>query len=299
MPSTLSSAGWGDVEALLELRDDLADPPMPYTETWTGDGVSTAVRCQKWPVYDQVSNEYPVTLTVGGVAATLKGSRASLSASTDAFIEPDTGWVYFQTAPANAASIVLNHYAVTWTDRRLLWAVQAGLRKLFPVMGQEDTCTFQLQTLVWEYTLTPFQVWQDPRTRIMAVEVQEIPASTNRFYRLFGWDRFGLNQIRIPASQAYSPGSVCRVRYWGPYRSLSELEEQPRDLVLLYAKGRLLLDKAAQSARFDQPQPSAQTQQNDQKNIAAGSSMMEEFRTQLAAMARPVKIAAPSSSYQQ
>jgi hypothetical protein len=141
-------------------------------------------------------------------------------------------------------------------------------------------------------------VWKDPRTRIIAVEAQEIPAATERYWRLHGWERFNLNQIRIPASQAFTPGAQVRVRYWGPYRSISELEEQPRDLVLLYAKGKLLYDKGAQAARFDQPQPSQDAKQRDQSNIAAGASMMEEFRTQLTAMARPVKIAAPMSSYQ-
>jgi hypothetical protein len=297
VPSTIASAGWSDAEALTELRGDLNDFPMPYTETWTGDGASAAMRCMKWPVYDANSAEYSMALTVGGVPSTLKQSRADLSAATDAYIENETGWVYFQQAPASGASVSLAHYQTIWTDRQMGYAIAAGLRKLFPMMGQEDFCSITLQTFVYEYTLTPFAVWRDPRARVIAVEVQEIPAATERFWRLQNWERIGLNVIRLPDSQYFTPGAQVRVRYWGPYTSVAELEEAVRDMVLMYAKGRLMLDKAAQAARFENPSPSEQSQQRDQQNIAVAASMIQEFQTWLAHFSRPVKIAGIQSTY--
>lgn len=297
MPSTIASAGWSDAEALTEIRGDLNDFPMPYTEGWVGDGSSTTFRCQKWPVYDANSPEYSASLVVNGTPATLKGSRAELSNPTDAYVENETGWIYFQTAPVNGATVSFAHYSVVWTDRQLGYAIASGLRKLFPKMGQEDFCTLTLQTFVYEYPLTPFAVWRDPRSRVIGVEVQEIPAATERFWRLQNWERIGLNVIRIPDSQYFTPGAQVRVRYWGPYTSVAELEEAVRDMVLMYAKGRLMLDRASQATRFDSPQPSEQGQQRDQQSIAVGASYIQEFQTWLEHFARPVKIAGPMSTY--
>ncbi|HXA90653.1 MAG TPA: hypothetical protein VNW96_19215 [Mycobacterium sp.] len=298
MPSSIASGGITEQSLLLRLRADLQDPPLPYKETWTGDGVTTNLRVQQWPIYDANSGDYPLTVTVAGVAATPKGARSLLSASTDVFVEYDTGWLYFQTAPANAASVVCQHYRVLFTDARLLNAVNEGLRQLCPHLMRWTNYTFQLAVNQWEYAL-PLPDFQSPYTRIVKVEVQEIPAATEPFFVEARWRRVALNTIKIHESQWFTPGATCRVQYWTPYQAISDVDPQNQDLPLLYAKGRLMIDKEMIRARFDQAQAQGQAEQNNPPGASAnaGMTILQEFRQQVQERKRIIPMAGSVSTW--
>lgn len=298
MPSSVASGGVTEQDVLLRLRTDLQDSPLPYKETWTGDGVTTTFRTQKWPVYDVNSTDYPLSITVNGIAATVKGARSLLSAATDVFVEYDTGWLYFQTAPGNNLPVICQHYSVLFTDQRLLNAINEGLRQLCPDFLRWSSCTFQLAVNQWEYTL-PLPDFQSPYTTIVKVEVREIPAATEPFYVEARWRRVSLNSIKIHASQAYTPGATVRVQYWTPYQTISDIDPQNQDLPLLYAKGRLLIDKEMIRARFDQAQAQGQAEQNNPPGASAnaGMTLLQEFRQQKLERKRIIPMAGAMSTW--
>jgi hypothetical protein len=193
-------------------------------------------------------------------------------------------------------NITFTHYRVRWRDSKILAALGAGLRLIFPRIGQTYTTVFQTATNIWEYSLPPD--FNDPRTRITSVELQEVPYMTERYHPITTWRRVGLNSIKLSDGGDLPPGTNIRVTYWGPYRSLSDLEDQLQWLPVLYAKYKLLSDKEALRARGDIAaitQDAGANQPGTQMTVAL--AYLQEFNDALLQLKRGVRINRVTSTY--
>lgn len=281
---TVTSGGKTELEYIAEIRDELKDYPFPLRESFTGNGTAVYTRLQRFPVWD---ND-PFLAVVGASAYNLVPTRADLSGATDCAIDFDTGFIYFKTAPPNAQTVTITKQKVIWSDRTILRKCGDALRMMFPKVWQRQTAQVTLAVNQWEYAL-PMPDFQDPRTQIMRVEVQEIPAFTERFRYLLGWRRTSVNTIQIPRSQRYTPSSQVRITYAAPYRSLSDLEPQLQHLPKLYAKAMLLYDAEARRVRIDTVSAT-----NDEQTNAPGAQaqmagqFLAEFYRALADLERPI-----------
>lgn len=313
MPN-FSSAGLGDEVFLQILRDEIEDPPIPYVESFTANGTNYIYRLQKFPSWD---GDNITTITVGATPQTLVANRGAAVGANKVYLEPDTGALYWDPAspPAASAAVTIVHYQVRWLDRRLLHNLYAGLRAMFPMVWELQFVKLFFQTNVWEYSLnqapeaqeiragldqpSPTNDFFDPRSRILAVEVQEIPAATERFIPINNWHRTGQATIMLPTSQYYSPGATVRVWYAGPYRSLSDLEPQVQHLPVWYAKGKLLADREIVRARFDQPSTTANEQANPPfTSLNIGKFHLQQFDQELDRLKRPMPMPTVLSTYE-
>jgi hypothetical protein len=249
-----SSAGIADSVFLAQLRSDLRDPPIFFKEQFSPDGVSLVYRLQNFPHYDgdgYGAQPSLFSIVSNGVLQTLVTSYDALSGAGQVYVDAETGFLYWSVAPVSgASSLVINHRRVRWTDRMLRFALYSGLRAMFPQVWQlRSDVVLTLATNQWEYPLPA--VFSDPRVRVLRVEVQEIPATTERFRVMTAWRRVGLQSIQIPSSQWFSPGAAVRVTYRGPVASLSDLDTASQELPLLYAKWVLLSNQEAPRSRQD------------------------------------------------
>jgi hypothetical protein len=170
----------------------------------------------------------------------------------------DTGELRFPIAPAANDVVQINYQTVKWRDQKILDALYAGLREMFPHVGKvyTDTST-SIQVNVWDYTLP---VWaQDPRSRVYNVEIRD-PGIIVEPYRDIrgGWYRVNLTTLHIPRSQYYSPVGNLRIVGWGPYLVLGDLEPQLFHLPVWYALSVLLPKKESFRLRQDTAVPITQ-----------------------------------------
>ena len=295
-----SAAGIDDVAFLGMLRDDMDDPPIPFGETFSTTPTTSFVRLNQYPVYD---NDRFLSVTLGTKQCNLVPSRRDIqqgsgSNNPDVYVEPETGYVYFLDTPQISSVNQLNiqHYKVRWTDRRMLNALYAGLKAMFPRVWQRKTFVFQAVVNQYEYALS--NDFFDPRSKILRVEYQEIPFATERYHPVNGCYLTQLNTLMVPWSQGLTPGANIRVTYAAPYYSLSDLESQVQHLPGWYAKGRLLMDKEVLRVRYDMG-PVAQNEQQYPPGTSqnAGIYHMQQFERELDRLARVIPHSMPRSVF--
>lgn len=289
-----SEAGVSDRTFARRLRQLLRDLPVQANEQANGNGMSTVFQLTKVPIYDDSRCE----VFVGSTQYPIVESPASLSTG-NCFLDFDTGALIFHEPPAAGQNnVVIQHSRVRWTEAVLMASLYGGLRQLFPAMFKRQTDTsITMQVNQWLYAL-PEDFW-DPRVRIIAAYIQEVPSSVNRPVPIAGFYRVGLNQLQVPTSQRYTPGATLWLDYTAPYRSLSELEPQAYDLPIWYAAGQLLGFDEPRRTRVDTQSPAAEQSANPpgyQQNT--GAWFMTQFRTLLAQLsAPPVPGPRPVSTY--
>lgn len=296
VPPSLAAAGVDDSVFVRILRDDMDDSPVPVMETFASAPATPWVQLRQYPVWDADSRLSVVSNT--GEPFTIVQSRDALVSAGQCYVEYDTGYVYFASAadPLLGGGLTVTHYRVRWLDRRMLNALYAGLKAMFPRIWAYKTFTFTLNVNQWEYQLP--SDFYDPRCCIFRVEVQDIPFATERYHRINSWFLTAYNVIHIPWSQAFSPGARVRVHYAGPYTSLAELEPQVQHLPLWYAKGKLLLDKEVLRVRYDLGPVTVNEQQHPPGASAnAGIYHLRQFEAELERLATPIPIASPQSTY--
>lgn len=303
MPASFASpaaAGIDDESFLQILRDDMDDYPQPFTETFATAPVTPFIRLNQLPVWDGDKN---LSVVLGTRTCHLVDGRknlAQLSSATvpDVYVEPDTGYIYFADIPAISQSnqLTVAHYKCRWTNRRMLNALYAGLKAMFPRVWQRKTTVVNAAVNQYEYALNAD--FLDPRVVIIRVEWQEIPFATERYHRIAGAFMTQLNVIQIPWSQQLTPGANIRVTYAGAYSSLSDLEPQVQHLPLWYAKGKLLMDKEVLRSRYDMG-PSANNEQANPPGISqnAGLYHMQQFERELDRLQRPLTKQRPATVY--
>lgn len=288
-----SEGGVDDDTFVHRLRELLGDLPVMTDEQFSPTGTATKFICTKLPIND---DRY-VSVTVSNVPVPIVTSRTSIPAGS-VYVDYDTGLLIFGTAPAvGTNTVVIQKSRVRWRDSTLLNALYGGLRSLWPQVWKEAVDTsITMATNQYDYTMPP-DFW-DARSTIMRVSMREIPAQTNVFHIIAGATRVGLDTIRIPRSQRWSPTSTLEVQYAAPYRSLSELAPAEYDLVLWYAAGMILGFGEIKRTSVDSQTVAASTSANPsgyQQNT--GSWFMSQYRVLIASLARPMGMSAPISTY--
>lgn len=294
---TVGSAGTSDSVFIRKLRLFMEDEALFSPEQLSANGTSTEYRVSQFPVHEQ-----GITIKVGVTTQTLIADRTALvgAGAGKCCIDYETGWVFWDVAPAAGSNNVqFRKDKVRWRNERMLEALYTGLKMMFPLVWQKctDVTSLSLTVNQWDYTLP--QVFSDPRVKLYQVEVQSIPSAYERFRVVQNWRRIGPSIIQFPQSQYYSPGSLVRLSYYGPYQALSDLEEQLEPLPLWYAKGYLLSNKETVRARFDQ----STTTQDVQANPAgtsqnAGEFYFRKFYQALDALKRPLPVGPVLVNYQ-
>ncbi len=238
-----------------------------------------------------------LTVTVNGTPQQIV--NVPTPAAAEVFIDFDTGRMIFGTpppsTPANNLQIVKN--TVKWRDSTLKESLMDGARMMWPKVGKiatDDSIT--LATLQWDYQLPP--QFNDPMVRITSVETREIPASSNYFRPIQGWQRIGNDTLRIPVSQVFSPGTSVEIRYEAPYATLSDVEPSLQMLPLWWAAGTLLGFKETRRQASDIANVTAEAQANPpggQQN--AGTWYIRQFYQALAQISRPRSAQGMQSTY--
>ena len=298
---TGSSAGTSDLVFINRLREFMEDVPLFSPQNTTSTGGSSEYRAVDFPLYDgdsygDASQRFVITVGSPPVVQTLVDSRADLSGVNQVAIDYENGWMYWHPNFPPNGPLTLRASKVRWRDQRMLEALYGGLRAMSRVCRQDQVDTsITTQILVWEYPLS--NIFWDPNTRITNVEVLDIPYQMNR-YQPIDWHRGSMNTIVLPASQAYTPGALIRIRYQGGYQSLGDVPESEAELPLWWAKGYLLTNKEIVRARQD----TANVTQDQNANPPgtsqnAGAFFFAQFEKELQRMQRVMPMARPLSTY--
>ena len=112
----VAAQGIDDETYVTMLRDDMDDQPIPYSETFAVASTTAFVRLNQYPVYDA---DRFLTVSSSAVGTfQLVDNRQDIVLSNQCYVEPETGYVYFQSA-GQTANVTINHYKVRWTNRRV------------------------------------------------------------------------------------------------------------------------------------------------------------------------------------
>lgn len=295
-PVAADSTGLPDSQWVTDVRDALRDYPKYTTETWTADGTNGVVAFTGAPL---TVAKPPINIPGGLVANTSLLVRdntlpqnytvitSGVPSSTQVLVNHDTGEIQWATAPITGHVIQLSYQSVRWSDLSILTALYDGLRAIFPASGKTYTdITIPIQVNVWDYTLP---LWfQDPRSRLLSIEVQDPYVQIEPWKPApGGFARVGLNQIHLPWSQRYSPAARIRIQGWGPYLTLGDLEPQLYHLPIWYALGALLPKQEAKRIREDTMVPLTQAGgQAPSLQLQTGDYYQRRFEAALASLRR-------------
>lgn len=258
-PVAASDTALPDSQWVTSVRDALRDYPKKTTDSWTADGTngfssagSVPIQVSKPPIND---GSLVVKDSTSGTTYTVVTSGTP--SGTQVLANYDTGELEWATAPTSSHVIQMAYQSIKWRDGSIEAALYAGLRAMFPKVGKTYVDTsIQIQVNQWDYTLP---IWaQDPRARVVKVEVADPFIPTEPFVPMDNWERAGLTQIHLPTSQRYSPVTRLRLTGWGPYLTLGDLEPQLYELPIWYALGTLLPKQEAKRIREDTMVPLAQ-----------------------------------------
>lgn len=252
-PVAADSSGLPDSTWITAVRDALEDYAEYKLESWTADGTNGVVGAGANPLKtaQRPINDSSLTVRDNTAAINYTVITSGTPAAGQVLANLNTGELVFPSAPPANDVIQISYQAVKWRDQKILDALYAGLRQMFPRVGKVYTDTsLNIQVNVWDYTLP---IWcQDPRSRVLNVMVRD-PGITVEPYRQLrgGWERRNLTTLHIPRSQSYSPVANIWITGWGPYLTLGDLEPQLFHLPVWYALSVLLPKKESFRIRQD------------------------------------------------
>lgn len=290
--TTGQEAGLSDRQYIRRLRELLDDIPKPADEQGSGLGNSIRYNVQTSPIND---DDY-LSVEVDGV--NLQIIEVPTPTNGEVFVDFDTGRMIFGTPPAaEDNNILVLKNTARWRDSTLKEALMDGVRNMYPKMGKIATDeSLSIAVLQWDYPLP--SIFNDANLRITGVGIREIPASSNYFRPLSGWEQIGNTTLRVPPSQGFAPGATIQLTYEAPYGSLSEVEQKAQMLPIWYAAGMLLGFKDAKRQRVDTNNVTAEANANppgSQQN--SGAFFIRQFYTTLSQLARVRKSPTPQTDY--
>lgn len=259
-PAAADNTGLPDSQWITAVRDALEDYPRYTIETWTADGVNGVVGSNASPVSLAAPpvNDGSLTVRDNTAATNFAVITSGTPSNTQVLANLNTGELTFLAAPTTGDILQFSYQKCKWRDQKILDALYAGLRAMFPFVGKvyTDTST-NIQVNVWDYTLP---IWaQDPRSRVQNIEIRDPGIPTEPYRRLLGgFYRKNLTTVHIPRSQAYSPTANLYITGWGPYLTLGDLEPQLFHLPVWYALSVLLPKKESFRIRQDTMVPLTQ-----------------------------------------
>lgn len=254
-PQAADSTGLPDSTWIAKVRDSLQDYPRWLLEQWpSADGVNGVSGAGAAPLSVQFPKVNGSSVTgdntplvtdagVGGAGPNVPFpvvDYPTAPAAGQVQVNYDTGEMTFQAPPTATHQINVSYQTCKWRDQSILDALSDGLRAMFPVCGKTYTDTsIQLAVAKYDYQLPSW--FNDPRSRIINIEVTELLNSTEPFRPAPpGEERIGLGLLHVPWSQRYGPTAWLRIVGWGPYLRLADLEPQLFNLPIYYALGVLL-----------------------------------------------------------
>jgi hypothetical protein len=248
-----------------DVRTSLEDYGDSITDgNMTGDATTTRFKLSSPPI--KTGSD---VVTVGGVLQVNP---------TNYTINYDNGEMVFASIPANGAAIVVTYTKVVWRDERIISAINAGIRELYPALYRIGEIYVKTRSAVWEYDLTSttdvpaantFSDWTLPTTYNPATARTDAVRPQTRVhwmeYRPFGalqqfvpneyFRRFDRN-LRIDLDLL--PSSTLRLVYSTGFTVLvatTDVSDVPDDFYMLpvwYALSVLMEKKEAKRVRFDQ-----------------------------------------------
>lgn len=249
-----------------DVRTSLEDYGDTITDNFTADGVTTIWKLSSFPIKFQSE-----TVTDNSVLKTRV---------TDYNVNYDNGEITFVVAPVNTHAVVVQYTKVVWRDERIITALQAGIRELFPAVYVQRECYLLVQNLKYDYDLTtttdvpdnftttypnlalPANYtasqarldFADSRTRIGWAEI--IPFGSNQtFQPMEFFHRTTTNIVHIDFSIV--PFSVIKFVYAGAPKLLtlgSDTADVPDafyQLPIWYALSTLMEKKEGPRSRYD------------------------------------------------
>src|SRR5215472_11264469 len=255
-PVAADNTGLPDSTWISAVRDSLEDYPETQPESWTADGVNGVVGANAAPLKTAKRPINDGSLTVrdnsAGINYTvITSGTPSAGPPATVLANLNTGELTFASPPPPPNLIQFSYQPCKWRDQKILDALYAGLRAMFPSVGKIYTDTsLNIQVNVYDYTLP---LWaQDPRSRINDIRVRDPGIVIMPYLELAGgWTRVNLTTVRLLGSQAYSPTANLFITGWGPYLTLGDLEPQLFQLPVWYALSVLLPKKESFRIRQD------------------------------------------------
>jgi hypothetical protein len=283
-PVAADNTGLPDAQWITAVRDALEDHPEYTIESWTADGTNGVVGPNASPLKTgkRPINDGSLAIRDATAAVTYTIITSGTPSSTQVLANYNTGELQWLAAPASPDNIQISYQSCKWRDQKILDALYAGLRAMFPHVGKTytDTST-SIQVNVYDYTLP---IWcQDPRSRVYDIDIRDPGITIEPYRRLAGgFDRVNLTTVHIPRAMSYSPTANLRIVGWGPYLTLGDLEPQLFQLPVLYALSMLLPKKETFRLRQDTAVPL--TQEGGQQPgllVQTGDYFLKRFETEL------------------
>lgn len=288
-PAASDSTGLADDSWITAVRDALEDWPEYVADTISADGTNGVIgpnavpyKASRRPIMDGSLAVRDNTASTNFVVDTTGSPAAG-----HVLVNLDTGELRFNAAPAAGNALQWSYQVVKWRDQKILDALYAGLRAMFPRVGKNYTDTsLTIFTNTWDYTLP---VWaQDPRSRVLSIEVRDPGIATEPYRQIAGgFHRSDLLTVHIPRAQQYSPTANLKITGWGPYLRLADLEPQLFHLPVWYALSVLLPKKESFRIRQDTMVPLTQ-EGGQQPGILTqtGDYYLKRFETELERLSR-------------
>lgn len=294
LPVAADATGLADASWIADVRDTLKDYPNWQSDSKTADGVNGVISATGLPY---VLSRRPILISTdnGGVDPYVTNAGVAVTRDTanppgagKYYLNPDTGEIIFNAAPANANALLFTYQVVKWRDLTIMTALYAGMRAMFPHVGKTyvDT-TVSVQVNKWDYALPSWA--QDPRSQVIRVEVIDPDIATEQYTDSpsLVWYRVGSNLLHVRNSQAYSAVGRFRITGWGPYLELKDLEPQLYHLPIWYACGTLLMKSEGPRLREDTMIPITQEGARPPlANIQAGAAYLKLFWDELSKKTR-------------
>jgi hypothetical protein len=295
-PAFADATGLSDAQWIADVRDSLEDFPRWLLETFTGDGVNGLNTATSAPISVQFpkingssasGDNTPLVTNVSDSVNYVVVDYPTVPIAGQVQVNYDTGELTFQAAPANGKIFNVSYQTCKWRDKSILTALMDGLRAMFPVCGKTYTDTaIQIRVNQWDYQLPAW--FQDPRSRIISIEVNDLNQPTEP-YKVAppGEERVGLGLLHLPWAQSYGPTAVLRIVGWGPYLHLADLEPQLYNLPIYSALGSLLPKRETKRIREDTVVPLAGIGATQPTlHLQTGDYWERRFQAGLAALAR-------------
>lgn len=295
---TGQEAGISDEVFVARLRELLQDTPKPADEQATGTGTALRVRMQTVPINDDAMFSVVADNVTQAVVQTYNPAVGVPAGSV--YVDFNTGLLIFGTPPsATTNNITVSKNSVKWRDSVLLETLKDGMREMSHRYFRVDTdSTLTTAVNVWDYTLPA--IFFDPNVRLVDVAIRSIPYATERFRPISGWERIGLDTLRLPRSQAYPPGSSVQLTFEAPYTSLSQMEPKAQMLPLWYAAGTLMMFGEQKRVRTDIQNVAVEGQANPvSAHSNSGAALLRQFYTALDRGGRIHRSRRPMTTYEE
>ena len=244
-----------------EPRTSLEDFGDTITDQFTGDGITVRWKASSFPIKTLTD-----LVTISGVQ------------TTQYTVNYDNGEFLFNAAPGNGLTVVLQYTKVVWRDERLISAINAGIRRLYPKLYKIGECYVALAPNTYDYDLssttdvptTAFGGQVFPADYVPATARADLQKAQTRIH-WYEYRPFGANQVYTPYEFARrttprdvhidgdpSPGDSLKLIYSAPFTVLNvgtDVTDVPDEFYMLpvwYALSVVMEKKEARRVRFDQ-----------------------------------------------